>query len=164
MPIHVPKSLRKDARKREFEVVFDRDFRTVITQAAQLIHRGDQGGTWITSDIIAAYERLHKAGVAHSVECYEQGELTGGLYGVSIGGMFAAESAFYRRPNASKFCLWKLGQFLDEQGLGWIDVQQLTPLSYGFGGGLVPRAAFQRLLKAALEEPGIVFPREDTGK
>jgi leucyl/phenylalanyl-tRNA--protein transferase len=100
--LHVPRSLRRTLRKRAFNVTVDVAFRDVVA-ACQGVERPGQHGTWITADMVEAYVRLHEAGAAHSVEAWDMnGNLVGGLYGVSIGRMFAGESMFTHTPDASK--------------------------------------------------------------
>src|ERR1700681_2175102 len=89
--------------------------------------RPDQEGTWITPQIVTAYTRLHHLGIAHSAEAWNGARLVGGLYGVDVGGAFAAESMFYREPNASKLALLHLIGHLQGRGLEWLDIQVLTP-------------------------------------
>ena len=92
---HVPGNLAKLVRRDPFEVVSDRDFPATIRACA------DRERTWITLPVIEAYTALHERGYAHSVECWQEGRLVGGLYGVAIGGAFFGESMFYRVSNAS---------------------------------------------------------------
>src|SRR5919202_6266101 len=97
--LHVSRSLGRVIRKGTYEVRVDQDFEGVISACA------DREETWINAEIIEAYVRLHRAGKAHSVEAYADGELAGGLYGVSLGGAFMGESMFSRMRDASKVCL-----------------------------------------------------------
>ncbi|MCB0359026.1 MAG: leucyl/phenylalanyl-tRNA--protein transferase, partial [Bdellovibrionales bacterium] len=151
--VRVSRSLRRALRRTEGVFRLDSDFESVIRRCAEPIHRGDQRGTWITEPMIEAYIDLHRAGHAHSVECWLGGELVGGLYGVAIGGMFAGESLFFRVPNASKMCLAVLVHYLRAKGVGWIDCQQMTPLLEGFGAREVPRMEFVALLQQAVDRP-----------
>lgn len=157
---HAPRSLLK-MRKREaaiLEIKFDQAFEPVIRACSELENRGKQQGTWITREMISGYIELYKAGFAHSVECYVRGELSGGLYGVSIGHMFAGESMFYRHPNASKYCLLALVELLTERGVPWIDCQVMTPFFESLGAIEISRAEFMRLLSEAVSRPAVVFP------
>ena len=108
----------------------------------------DRTGTWITDDIVEAYERLHALGVAHSVEAWRDGRLVGGIYGVEVDGAFAAESMFYREPNASKVALLHLIEHLRARGLDWLDIQVLTPHMARLGARAVPRDRFLARLAA----------------
>ena len=103
--VHVSRSLRATLREEKLEVRFDTDFDGVIRGCATSLREG-QDGTWIDSAMVAAYTRLHELGYAHSVETWLDGDLVGGLYGVSLGGVFFGESMFSRESDASKvaFC------------------------------------------------------------
>lgn len=145
----VPRSLRKIIDQQIFDVVVDRDTPAVIRECAVSTKRKDSGATWITTEMIEAYTALYRAGYCHSVESYIGERLVGGLYGVSIGGMFAGESMFYLEPNASKVAFHHLVELLKAEGAKWIDCQQLTPLLKSFGAREVPRSEFMRLLEPA---------------
>jgi leucyl/phenylalanyl-tRNA--protein transferase len=151
--LHLPRSLLKAKRKAPFEFRFNHNFKAVITACAEMTHRGEQRGTWITSDMLQAYCDLHRAGFAHSVEAYQNKKLVGGVYGVNIGRMFAAESAFYRAENASKLAFLELIAKLREHGVQWIDCQQLTPFSLTFGAREVSREQYLEMLTKALPGP-----------
>lgn len=155
--LHISRSLIKFARNSSWDVKFDRDFPAVIRHCAELKNRGRQQGTWITPQMIEAYIELHAQGHAHSAECYSGSKLIGGIYGVCIGSMFAAESSFYRQANASKLALWTLIQHLQGHGFTWMDCQQLTPLSSGFGAKEVSRTKFLKLLSKAILTPSKAF-------
>ncbi|RMG45150.1 MAG: leucyl/phenylalanyl-tRNA--protein transferase [Candidatus Dadabacteria bacterium] len=148
--LHIPRSLKKLRKKNLFTFAIDRNFNEVINQCATSPNRGDQSGTWITKQIIEGYIELHKAGYAHSIECYSEDKLVGGLYGVSIGAMFAGESMFYTEPNASKLALLYLIDYLRNQQVDWIDCQVMTPLLKQFGAIEIPRAEFLTLLNDAI--------------
>lgn len=154
---HISRTLQKVIRRGEFEVTFNRDFAAVIAACAELKNRRDQDGTWITQDVIAAYMELHAHGHAQSIETRRDGELVGGLYGVTIGGMFAGESMFYREPNASKVALFTLMLRLAELGIKWIDCQVITPHMKEMGARLIPRRHFMDLLAESLLRPSFVL-------
>ena len=113
--------------------------------------------------MIKAYSILHDAGFAHSFECYDGAELAGGVYGVSLGGMFAAESMFYRKPNASKMTLQFMVRYLEDQAVPWIDAQVQNPFLQTLGFKEIARARFMRLLESRLSEPPLKFPRPRNG-
>ncbi len=115
--LHVSKSLRRALRKGTFEVRINHDFESVIRACA------DREETWIDEEIVSAFIAFHRAGKAHSVEAYVDGDLAGGLYGVSVGGAFMGESMFSRRPDASKVCLVRLVERLKERGFVLLDCQ-----------------------------------------
>lgn len=143
--LHVPKRLRRVMRKGRFNVTFDRDFAGVIRACAGSVNR-EHEGTWITDDMIRAYEALHIAGYAHSVEVWSEGALAGGLYGVCLGAVFFGESMFYHLPDASKTAFVCLVQWLTDHGVRLIDCQVRTGHLARFGAVEIPRDDFIRLL------------------
>ena len=147
---HISRRLREQLNKHPFTTAIDQDFVGVITRCAEVKNRGDQDGTWITSTIIEAYRRLFEMGIAHSFESYRDGQLVGGMYGVQIGGFFAAESSFYRETNASTVAMSTLVEYLRSQGINWLDCQVITPFSASFGARAVERKEFMKMLKRAL--------------
>ena len=155
--LRISRSLRKAANRGGFECRIDDRCKDVIQACRSAVRKGRNRGTWITRQMAEAYSRLHDHGYCHSVGCFQGTELTGGLYGVSIGGMFAGESMFHREPNASKFALLALIDHVRERGGQWIDFQQMTPLAEAFGARLVPRGEFMVLLHEAIERPPL-FP------
>lgn len=146
--LHVPRSLRKLLGRSPFRITVDTCFERVI-EACALAPRPGQHGTWITPKLERAYRNFHAAGYAHSVEIWEGEELVGGLYGVYVGGVFCGESMFFKRPNASKFALLKTIEFLQREGLGWMDIQMVTPLLEQLGGKYISRDDFLKRLEQA---------------
>ena len=146
---HVSKSLTKLMRKGAFEVTANQAFREVMAGCAEAAP--GRGETWVTPTFIAAYTRLHEQGHAHSIECWQDGKLVGGIYGVAIGGLFAGESMFHRVSNASKVALASLVERLRERGFGLFDVQILTPITRQLGGVELPRAEYLKRLATAVE-------------
>lgn len=144
----VNRTFEKFLKKTEFRVTFNSAFEEVIRNC-QKSFRPDQQGTWITDAIAEAYLQFHKDGYAHSVECWLEDRLVGGLYGVYVAGVFCGESMFFIEPNASKYCLHRLIMFLKSQGLEWMDVQMVTPLLASFGARYVSRDDYLRRLEAA---------------
>lgn len=147
----VHKRLERTLRSGRFEVTCDRDFAAVIQGCASSQDR--VGNTWITSGMLAAYQRLHEAGYAHSVEAWHDGHLAGGVYGVALGGAFSAESSFYVLRDASKVALVHLVRHLCRRGYSLLDVQQATPHSRSLGATTMPRQEFFERLAAARELP-----------
>lgn len=145
----VSKSLDQILRKGDFEISMDSRFPDVIRQCSK-VHRPGQDGTWITEDMINAYILLHEEGYAHSVEVIAEGELVGGLYGVSLGGAFFGESMFHLRRDVSKVALYHLVDFARRNNFSLIDVQQSTPHLKSLGADEIPRSRFLDLLKHAL--------------
>jgi leucyl/phenylalanyl-tRNA--protein transferase len=146
--VHVPKSLQRIQKKNPFTFTIDRAFPEVIKICAG-IKRAHEEGTWITEDFIESYTELHREGAAHSVEAWEAGELVGGLYGVDAGGVFAGESMFHRRPNASKLALLFLVEHLKRRGGTWLDAQVMTPHLKMLGAQEISRRDFLERLGQA---------------
>lgn len=150
--LHISRSLGRLIRRKRFTVTLDRAFGQVIRGCAG--NRGpDHPGTWIVPEMIAAYERLHAAGLAHSAEAWEGDVLAGGLYGVSLGGSFFGESMFTRIGNASKMALVLLVEGLRNEGFELIDCQVTTEHLIQFGAREVPRTHFMQELRHALKQP-----------
>lgn len=155
--LHVPKSLQKERKKARFTFTLNTAFARVVREC-RTAKRPEQGGTWITAPMVAAYERLHEAGIAHSVEAWnETGELAGGLYGVDSGGVFTGESMFYREDYASKLCLLFLVEHLRERGGDWLDIQMMTPHFEQLGAKEIPRTAFLARLGETQTRSGALF-------
>lgn len=145
----VSKSLRQAIKKNIFTVKADMLFPEVVKQCA-VVKRGDQGGTWITDEMLNAYCELHKEGFAHSIEVYRESRLVGGLYGVSLGKAFFGESMFHIERDASKVALWHLVQILQKWGFLFIDAQVYTNHLASLGAVEVPRKEFLKMTKKAL--------------
>jgi leucyl/phenylalanyl-tRNA--protein transferase len=141
------RSLRATIRKGRYEVRVDTAFEAVMRACA------DRPETWINAEFIRAYTALHRAGFAHSVEAWQDGELVGGLYGVALGGLFCGESMFSRATDASKVCLVALVDRLVARGFVLHDVQFLTPHLASLGATTIPRAEYERRLAAAIRLP-----------
>lgn len=146
---HVPRRLERTCRSGMFRVTRDHDFPGVIRGCAMVPSR--VGQTWLTHEMIDAYIELHRAGYGHSIEVWHGGELAGGVYGVAIGGLFAAESKFYRVRDASKVALVHLVAHLRRCGYALIDIQQLTPHTARFGAAAIPRNEFLARVEKAVE-------------
>jgi leucyl/phenylalanyl-tRNA---protein transferase len=144
---HVPGRLARTLRKRAFEIRVDTSFRAVIEACAT---RPDEDGNWIDDEIIASYCGLHEEGYAHSVETWKDGELVGGLYGVSLGGAFFGESMFHRVTDASKAALIALVERLRSRQFSLLDTQWVTEHLVQFGATEIPRRRYLRLLDQAL--------------
>jgi leucyl/phenylalanyl-tRNA--protein transferase len=154
--MHVSRSLRRSSRR--FEVTVDADFGAVITACADPA-RADG---WIDAAFIDAYTRLHDLGWAHSVEVWAQDgegtrELAGGLYGLAVGGLFAGESMFHRRTDASKVALLALVERLARGGGELLDVQWRTPHLASLGVVEVTRSRYLDLLAVALARPQLAL-------
>ena len=150
--LHVGRSLQKIITRHTFEVRFDSAFDEVIRQCAAT-RRPGQRGTWITGEMIRAYNRLHEMGFAHSAEAWSEGALVGGLYGVSLGAAFFGESMFAQRPNASKAAFVHLVRQLHAWEFQLFDCQVYTEHVARFGATPWPRARFLDALANALTAP-----------
>jgi leucyl/phenylalanyl-tRNA--protein transferase len=150
--LRVSRSLRKVLRRGDYEVRLDTAFARVIERCAS-IERPEGEGTWITSEMRAAYERLHELGYAHSAEAWLEGRLVGGLYGVSLGSAFFGESMYADAPDASKVAFVTLARQLRAWGFEWIDCQVHTEHLARFGARSWPRRRFLDALRRALERP-----------
>lgn len=150
--IKISRSLRKTFKKGIFSITMDRAFTTVMERCAG--PRRNQQGTWITREMIVAYNRLHRMGYAHSVETWQGEKLVGGLYGVAIGRVFFGESMFSRVSDASKVALVALCRQLERWEFGLIDCQMHTAHLINLGAENIPRSQFMELLYRLCREPG----------
>jgi len=151
---HVPRSLRRSARR--FELRVDTSFEEVVRACAE----PSRPGGWIDESFVTAYSELHRLGFAHSVEAWDADGLQGGLYGVACGGLFAAESKFHRRRDASKVALLGLVGLLraaGDAGRRLLDVQWQTPHLASLGAVEITRAEYHRRLDATVALPD-AFP------
>ena len=145
---HVPKKLKRKVRAGRFEVRCDSAFAQVIEACAT--PGPGRRDTWINPTIEGLYTELYDMGFAHSVECFLDGELVGGLYGVSLGAAFFGESMFSRATDASKIALVHLVARLDKGGYRMLDTQFETPHLRQFGVEEIPRERYRRLLAQAV--------------
>lgn len=148
----VSRSLRKTLKSGHYEIRLDNDFAGVINRCAHT-ERPGQPGTWITPEMYNAYLRLHELGWAHSVETWQDGVLTGGLYGLAIGRMFYGESMFSLRSDASKIATAHLARFLGHQEFGMVDCQMRTDHLASLGAREIPRVVFLEQLQRLCQVP-----------
>ena len=144
---HAPSRLRRVVRQSRFTIRIDTAFEAVMRACA---HRDE---TWITEDIVASYVSLHRLGLAHSVETWQDDQLVGGLYGVALGGAFFGESMFHTATDASKVALVALVERLRDRGFVLLDTQWVTPHLAQFGGVEIPRADYLERLATAITLP-----------
>ncbi|WP_217473865.1 leucyl/phenylalanyl-tRNA--protein transferase [Stutzerimonas stutzeri] len=149
--LHVSRSLRKKLRQEVFNVTFDQAFRAVIEGCAG--PRSYADGTWITTPMQDAYVTLHRLGVAHSVEVWQDGRLVGGLYGLAMGRLFFGESMFSHTTDASKVGFVTLVERLRDWDFKLIDCQMPTQHLASFGARPIPRQVFAEALAKHLDEP-----------
>ncbi len=152
--LHVSRRLQRTVRSGRFGVTVNQDFAAVIRGSADR-----DEGSWITPDMLEAYETLHELGYAHSIEVWHEERLAGGLYGVAIGGFFAGESMFTRIRDASKVALVYLVQRLRQRGFTLFDTQFLTEHTERLGAVEIPRYVYLQRLRAALELPATFAER-----
>lgn len=160
---HIPKSLKKSVRQDRYTVEIDTAFDKVMKGCA--MPQSHRPSTWINEDIHLAYQELHARGIAHSVEAWFEGQLVGGLYGLSIGGAFFGESMFSTMTNASKVCLVHLVGRLRAGGYQLLDTQFQNDHLVQFGTTEIPHEEYQPMLNKALSVTGDFFalPRQVRG-
>lgn len=164
--LHIPKKLGRMVKKMEisgapYEIRVNTEFKAVIKNCA--VTNEDhhmRAETWINEDIIKVFCKLHEMGHAHSVECWQDGQLTGGLYGMSIGGLFCGESMFSTAPNTSKVALVHLAARLWKQGYSVLDTQFTNDHLLQFGVFEVPYESYLEQLEHALVQD-CTFKEED---
>ena len=159
--MHCSKSLRKTLRRNDYQITINHAFNDVIQACSE--PRDDDGGTWITEEMMAAYGQLHRQGQAHSLEIWLDNELVGGLYGVAVGSIFCGESMFSRRANASKIVMAHLCRWGLESGLQLIDCQLVNPHLVSLGALSIDRSAFLSEL-SQWRDKALDWPRSSLGQ
>ena len=154
--LKVSRSLRKTLRQNRYSVSIDQAFDEVVKGCSA--PREAQQGTWLSQDMIKAYNELHQMGHAHSVETWSGDELVGGLYGVALGSAFFGESMFSRSSDASKVAFVHLVQSLGEAGYDLIDCQVYTRHLESLGAEMIPRFDFLQRLSSAIEKRPLANP------
>lgn len=149
--MYLSKSLRKTLRSNRFEVKLNTAFAEVLVGCAE--GPGREEGTWLTDDMQSAYNKMHVLGHAHCVESWQEGQLVGGVYGLAIGGLFAAESMFHYKTDASKVALAHLVTHLRLRGYQLMDVQQWTEHTGSLGVVEISRASYLEQLQAVIDLP-----------
>lgn len=158
---HASRRLLQTIRSGKFEITCDQNFDGVIRGCAE--PREEDGGTWITRSMMAAYNELHRIGIAHSIEVWHEGLLVGGTYGVAIGGLYAGESMFYRVRDASKVALFYLIGHLNARRYALFDIQQLTDHTRRLGAVEIPRKDYLRRVTYAVRLPVTWGSRLESG-
>ena len=148
---HLPRRLKRTIRSARYRVTSDKAFAQVMRACAAPGPGREE--SWINDEILRLYTALHAGGHAHSVECWEEDKLAGGLYGVSLGWAFFGESMFSKARDASKVALVRLVRHLKSRGYTLFDIQQLTPHTARMGAREIPRRNYLRRLAAALAAP-----------
>ena len=145
--LKISKSMKQVIRKKEFTVTFNQNFSEVILNCKKIYRTADQGGTWITNEMFEAYTKLHKLGIAKSVEVWLDDELVGGLYGIDLRDVFCGESMFSKVSNASKLAFISLVQKLEKEKYKLIDCQVYNNHLASLGADEISRAEFLKYLK-----------------
>jgi leucyl/phenylalanyl-tRNA--protein transferase len=145
--LHISRSLRATLRQGRYEIRMDTAFDAVVRGCAARTE------TWISEALLTAYRYLHVAGLAHSIEAWQQGTLVGGLYGIALGAAFLGESMFSQAPDASKVCLVALVEHLKTRGYVLHDTQVLTPHLQSLGVTEISREVYEQRLRVALQIP-----------
>ncbi|MBX9769424.1 MAG: leucyl/phenylalanyl-tRNA--protein transferase [Bdellovibrionales bacterium] len=159
--VHLSRSLKRSIRKAQFVWTWNQAFERVIRRCQQAF-RKDQGGTWITEDLLKGYLRLFERNRAYSLECWEGAELVSGLYGVWIGNFVSGESMFTARDDASKMAIVMMTKILESQGVAWLDTQMVSGVVGQMGGKEIPRKEFLKMLHDVFNLEKDV-PRVDPG-
>ena len=150
---HVPKRLRRTVKQDRFRVTHDLAFEQVIQACSELDQRRGRFDTWINIEIVRAYVQLFQLGHAHSIECWQDGRIVGGLYGVSIGAAFFGESMFSIATDASKLALWHLSEQLADWRFALIDCQVVSPHLLSLGAYALSRKDFLQQLQQGVQLP-----------
>ena len=149
--LHIGRTVSKILKRQTFTITRDTAFQQVMRECAK--PAPGRVETWVSEEFIQAYSALHRSGHAHSLECWEEGKLVGGIYGVQIGGFFAGESMFHRVSNASKVAVYSLLEHLNDRGFLLFDTQVLNPTTEQLGAYNIPRETYLRRLQIALAKP-----------
>ncbi len=148
---HLPRSLKKVLKRESFQLRVDTAFEQVLMLCAESTERRPE--TWINAEIVRLFTDLHHAGLAHSIESWQDGKLVGGLYGLGLGSAFFGESMFSRATDASKVALAYLVALMKKGGYSLLDTQFVTDHLAQFGAIEVPRRDYLRMLAQALDKP-----------
>ena len=143
----VSKSMRNVINQKRFEITFNQDFKSVITNCSQ-VKRNGQNGTWITNEMVEAYCKLHELGIAKSVEVWQNNELVGGLYGIDLGHIFCGESMFSKVSNASKMAFIALANQIKKENYKLLDCQVYNEHLESLGCVEIDREDFMKILKS----------------
>lgn len=141
------RSTFRSFRKQNFEFRINDNFPAFIAKCAE-VKKQTEEDTWITRDLMQTYIQLNEMGTVYSFETHLEGELVGGVYGVKMQNYFSAESMFYTVSDASKFALYEMIQWLQQQGLSWIDTQMVTPFTKKLGAQYISRNQFLSMISA----------------
>jgi len=155
--LHISKSLRKTIKRKSFNVTYNYNFRHIIQECAKIGSRRPE--TWINQEIMEAYIELHKIGYAHSIECWKDNKIVGGLYGIALGGAFFGESMFSQQSNASKIALVHLVAILKDRGFILLDTQFTSDHLETMGVIEISREDYLKKLKNALAKSPVFYQK-----
>ena len=155
--LHISKSLRKTIKRKSFNVTYNYNFRHIIQECAKIGSRRPE--TWINQEIMEAYIELHKIGYAHSIECWIDNKIVGGLYGIALGGAFFGESMFSQQSNASKIALVHLVAILKDRGFILLDTQFTSDHLETMGVIEISRENYLKKLKNALAKSPVFYQK-----
>ena len=155
--LHISKSLRKTIKRKSFNVTYNYNFRHIIQECAKIGSRRTE--TWINQEIMEAYIELHKIGYAHSIECWKDNKIVGGLYGIALGGAFFGESMFSQQSNASKIALVHLVAILKDRGFILLDTQFTSDHLETMGVIEISRENYLKKLKNALAKSPVFYQK-----
>ena len=155
--LHISKSLRKTIRRKLFDVTYNDNFRHIIQECAKIGQRRPE--TWINQEIMEAYIELHKIGYAHSIECWIDNKIVGGLYGIALGGAFFGESMFSHQSNASKIALVHLVAILKDRGFILLDTQFTSDHLETMGVIEISRENYLKKLNNALAKSPVFYQK-----
>ena len=155
--LHISKSLRKTIKRKSFNVTYNHNFRHIIQECAKIGLRRPE--TWINQEIMEAYIKLHKIGYAHSIECWIDNKIVGGLYGIALGGAFFGESMFSQQSNASKIALVHLVAILKDRGFILLDTQFTSNHLETMGVIEISRENYLKKLKNALAKSPVFYQK-----
>ena len=155
--LHISKSLRKTIKRKSFNVTYNYNFRHIIQECAKIGSRRPE--TWINQEIMEAYIELHKIGYAHSIECWKDNKIVGGLYGIALGGAFFGESMFSHQSNASKIALVHLVAILKDRGFILLDTQFTSDHLETMGVIEISRENYLKKLKNALAKSPVFYQK-----
>ena len=155
--LHISKSLRKTIKRKSFNVTYNYKFRHIIQECAKIGSRRPE--TWINQEIMEAYIELHKIGYAHSIECWKDNKIVGGLYGIALGGAFFGESMFSQQSNASKIALVHLVAILKDRGFILLDTQFTSDHLETMGVIEISRENYLKKLKNALAKSPVFYQK-----
>jgi leucyl/phenylalanyl-tRNA--protein transferase len=148
--VHVGEKQKRDVFHKKFSIRYNQQFEQVVRACAD---PSREGKTWITDELVDAYVALHRAGFAHSYECWVEDKLVGGAFGLQVGGWISVESMYHTVSNASKAAYVQTLLRLRERGFSFVDVQVVSPHMAYWGAQWIPQWRFEQLVRDAIRQP-----------